>query len=84
MRANIIASLNSAVDTITNTEIELGQKSNAINAITSFISNLKTQEWNQSNYKYFCDFVKKMDAVKNIHHGDYCNFLSQLLQQQIT
>ena len=84
MRADIIASLNSAVDTITNTEIESGQKSNAINAITSFISNLKTQEWNHSDYKYFCDFVKKMDTVKNIRHGDYCNFLSQLLQQQIT
>ena len=25
-----------------------------------------------------------MDTVKNIHHGDYCNFLSQFLNGQLT
>lgn len=80
-RPEIINDLRSAILTLEQTQIELGQKQNAINALQSIIQNLETVPWSQDNFTVFCDFVNKMDRVKNIKIKDYCEVLSNVLQQ---
>jgi MoaA/NifB/PqqE/SkfB family radical SAM enzyme len=79
-RQAMIHSLERAIDTIDKTDIESGQKSNAKNALTAHIRNLKTQDWSESDYKQLCDFVRRMDRVKNIDMADYCVALSKVLK----
>jgi MoaA/NifB/PqqE/SkfB family radical SAM enzyme len=79
-RQEMIYSLERAIDTINKTNIESGQKSNAINALTTNITNLKTKSWIESDYKKLCDFVARMDQVKNINIADYCVALSKVLK----
>jgi sulfatase maturation enzyme AslB (radical SAM superfamily) len=79
-RSDMIYSLEQAVATIERTDIESGQKSNAINALTAHITNLKTKAWVSSDYDQLCDFVSRMDLVKNINIADYCGALSRVLK----
>lgn len=79
-RAPMIDSLNRAVDLVKSTNIESGQKSNAINALSSIIENLHNLPWNQSEHEKLCDFINRMDNVKQIKLKDYCKELSDLLQ----
>jgi MoaA/NifB/PqqE/SkfB family radical SAM enzyme len=79
-RTNMILSLEQAINTIEQTDIESGQKSNATNALTSHVTNLKTQPCIESDYKKLCDFVSAMDRVKNIKIGDYCPDLAKLIK----
>jgi MoaA/NifB/PqqE/SkfB family radical SAM enzyme len=83
LRPRIIDNLIQAVNRVKITNIEQGQKSNAINAIESIINNLKNIEYNPGNHNSFCLFLSKMDQVKNIDVKDYCNFLQELTQQEI-
>jgi sulfatase maturation enzyme AslB (radical SAM superfamily) len=78
-RADMIVSLERAISTIQQTDIESGQKSNAINALTAHVSNLKNQPWIEADYQHLCKFVKSMDLVKNINIADYCADLAHLL-----
>lgn len=84
LRSPLIESLERTCLQIQNTDIESGQKSNAVNAIQSIINNLQKDNFNKKNYDTFCDFVKRMDRVKGLNADDYCNFLGKLLQQEIT
>jgi sulfatase maturation enzyme AslB (radical SAM superfamily) len=80
-RQQLIESLQRAVLCLEQANIESGQKSNAINAITSNIQNLKTTNWDQDNYTKLCDFIERMDRVKNIKLQDYCPEIHTMLQQ---
>jgi sulfatase maturation enzyme AslB (radical SAM superfamily) len=79
-RAKLIESLNRAVELVKQTDIESGQQANAVNAIGSHIHNLETGSWSESDYNKLCDFVNRMDQVKNIRVGDYCVQLADLLK----
>ena len=79
-RHDMIHSLERAVATINQTNIESGQKNNAINALTAHITNLKTKTWVESDYEQLCDFVARMDQVKNIKISDYCVKLASILK----
>lgn len=79
-RPTIIQSLQQAIDLVESTDIEYGQKCNAINALMSTITNLKTLPWNQENYKKVCDITKKLDEVKDLNVNDYCEFVGQFLK----
>lgn len=79
-RNKLIDSLNRSVEIVKQTEIEQGQRDNAINAINSHIQNLQTCLWVEKDYNKLCNFVSRMDQVKNIRVGDYCAELSDLLK----
>lgn len=79
-RPAIIQSLQQAVTRIQSTEIEYGQKCNAINAITATISNLNTVPWNQEGYDKLCNVTRKLDQVKDLNINDYCEFVGQFLK----
>ena len=79
-RTDMILSLARAIMAVENTNIESDQKSNAINALTSHITNLKTKPCVNSDYEQLCKFVKSMDRVKNISIADYCADLAELLK----
>lgn len=80
-RQQLIQSLQRTVTCLEQSNIESGQKSNAINAITSNIQNLQNTQWDQDNYKKLCDFIQRMDSVKNIKLQDYCPEIYSILQQ---
>ena len=84
LRQDVIVSLGRAVKCVESTEIESGQKSNAINAITSIINNLKQVSYNLVNHQQLLDFIVKMDRVKGVNAEDYSTFLGQLVQQEVS
>ena len=75
-REDMISSLKRAVEIVQQTDIESGQKSNAINALTAHLTNLKTKPCVDADYDQLCDFIARMDKVKNIRMEDYCPDLS--------
>ncbi len=79
LRPDIISKLTSSIELLSKTDIESGQKSNAINALTSIVNNLKTQPWNQKNHQQWCDFVTAMDTVKNLNIRNYCVDVAKIL-----
>jgi len=79
-RSSIVASLNQAIDRINATEIESGQKSNAINALTATIDNLKNHAWDQEKHRQFCDVTNRLDTVKDLNINNYCEFVGQFLK----
>lgn len=79
-RPAIIESLTQAVRKIEETDIEFGQKCNAINALNATINNLEQSTWDQEGYRQFCNVTKKLDAVKDININDYCEFVGQFLE----
>ena len=84
LRGDIISSLERTVVRLESTQIESGQKSNAINAVTSVINNLKQVPYSYLNHQKLLDFILKMDRVKGVNAEDYSAFLGQLLQQEIS
>ena len=84
LRGDIISSLERTVDVLESTKIESGQKSNAINAVTSIINNLKQVPYSYLNHQQLLDFILKMDRVKGVDAKDYSVFLGQLLQQEVS
>lgn len=84
LRQDIINSLEQAIKKLESTKIESGQQSNAINAITSIINNLKRVPYNILNHQQLLDFILKMDRVKGINAEDYSAFFGQLLQQKVS
>lgn len=79
-RPAIIESLTQAVKKIEETDIEFGQKCNAINALNATINNLEQSTWDQEGHRQFCNVTKKLDAVKDININDYCEFVGQFLE----
>jgi hypothetical protein len=80
-REEINNRLSLTIDKLHNTQIEHGQKHNAINALQSIIDNLTYQKpWDQSCTEKFIAFVKKMDKVKGIDVKQYCSFLSKIFE----
>lgn len=79
LRADIIASLQRAIDTVESSQIEIGQKQNATAALRSIVSNLESLAWNPTNHRRWCNFVNSMDQVKNLNAREYCNTLGEIL-----
>jgi hypothetical protein len=79
-RKALIDSLERAVGMINSTDIESGQKSNAVNALSSIIQNLHKLPWSESEQKKLTNFVDQMDRVKQISMKDYCQDLYNILQ----
>ena len=79
-RKALIDSLDRAVGMINTADIESGQKSNAVNALSSIIQNLHTLPWSESEHKKLTNFIDQMDKVKQITMKDYCEQLSNILQ----
>jgi len=79
LRPKLIKQLELANNIIWQSDIENNQQHNAANVIKSIISNLKILEWDLKNYQNLCDFITKMDNVKNISVYNYCVFLSELV-----
>jgi sulfatase maturation enzyme AslB (radical SAM superfamily) len=78
-RVKIIARLELILNKVNTANIESGQKSNTINAITSIINNLKTVPYNKEFHDQFKEFVSKMDAVKKINLIDHCPEIADIL-----
>jgi hypothetical protein len=83
LRQGAVDSLERAVKLVELTEIESGQKSNAVNALTSIINNLQQIPYSFLNHQKLLDFILKMDRVKGVNAGDYSEFLGQLIQQEV-
>lgn len=81
-RSSIIDKLEQSVFKIKNAEIESGQKANAVNALNSIINNLQTEPWDQTEHHKLCNFIKKMDHVKNINIKDYCKETWLMLSEE--
>ena len=79
-RKDLIHSLQRSIKCLMKTDIESGQKNNAIKAIHSIIKNLEHTKWDHDNHKKICDFILQMDRVKNIYLQDYCSETYDILQ----
>jgi hypothetical protein len=81
MRPTVTQSLQRVVDRLTTAEIPADQRSNAMNAVNSIIQNLNSVPFNAEHNQYLREFVAKMDQVKQIRAGDYCDWLGALQQE---
>jgi len=59
--------------------IEHGQKHNAINAVQSIVDNLCNVPFNEKNYLTFKNFISRMDFAKNININEYCPEVARLI-----
>jgi sulfatase maturation enzyme AslB (radical SAM superfamily) len=84
LRPELIENLNQAISVLQNTDIHKDQKTNAVNALTSTVNNLKQLDFDLDSYKKLITFIKTMDQVKGINAGDYSDFLSKLLQYKLS
>ena len=82
LRPRLIERLTQALTKINGTDIESGQKNNAVNVVKSIITNLNEIDFSIENHRVFCDFVHRMDRVKKLNAVDYCDFLSKVLTDQ--
>lgn len=82
LKPELIQRLTRAVTKIANTQIEPGQKHNALNAVNAIISNLNNMDFSPKNHTQFCEFVKSMDQVKKLNVAEYCDFLPRVLTDQ--
>jgi hypothetical protein len=82
LRPGLIERLTQTLVKISATNIESGQKHNALNAVKSIITNLNQLDFDVENHRIFCDFVQRMDGVKKLNAVDYCDFLSRILDNQ--
>jgi len=78
-RSALISKLEVTVENLKLSTVELGQKTNAINAINSIILQLKKSNFNKSANLKFKQFVEKMDTVKGISINDYCPEVAETL-----
>lgn len=53
-------------------QIEQGQKMNAVRALQSIIDNLKSLDYDYAKNNKFKEFVREMDRVKKVNINDYC------------
>ena len=83
LRLELVRDLECAVEILTGANIPSDQKSNAINAVSSIVNNLKNNNFSQSDHTQLQNFIAKMDQVKQINAEDYCKFLG-LIKQQAT
>jgi hypothetical protein len=61
------------------TDIEIGQKQNAVNTLTAQVNNLKTMSWNLVAYQQIKKLTADLDRVKGINVADYCEFTARML-----
>jgi len=78
-RTEIIESLESAIKSVVMAKIEIGQKQNAIGALTACVNNLKNIPWNSSAYQKIKNLTHDLDRVKGINIADYCDFTACML-----
>jgi len=71
-RKSIIDSLTTSIDKIQRSDVHHDQKSNAVNALQSIITNLENQIFDQVLFDKLKKFVCDMDQVKNVNIKDYC------------
>lgn len=72
LRYIIVDKLNASIEKLTQSNVEEGQKWNAINALKSIVENLHNTKYSQTANNDFKNFVSKMDTVKKISISDYC------------
>ena len=82
MRSYVVESLQPVIDCLNNANIPKDQKSNAANAVNSIIDNLNSVSFDSASNQRLQEFIAKMDQVKHVRAGDYCEFLG-LLQQKV-
>lgn len=78
-RQDIIARLQSVCVRILKGTIPPDQKTNAIHALKSIITNLKVSAWDQEQHTLLKTYVQKMDQVKHVTVRDHCEFLADVL-----
>jgi len=78
-REEIVQSLERAVESVDLANIELGQKQNAINALSVHIKNLKNMSWDSQAYQQIKQLTCDLDRVKGINIADYCEFTARML-----
>jgi sulfatase maturation enzyme AslB (radical SAM superfamily) len=78
-REEIIQSLERAIKSIVMANIELGQKQNAVNTLTTHVSNLKNIAWRPENYQHIKDQTQGLDRVKGVNIANYCEFTARML-----
>jgi len=78
-RTTIIDRLQLACVRIMKSAIPTDQRTNAINALKSIITNLKIKPWDQDQYTALKIYVQKMDLVKHVTVRDHCEFLADVL-----
>lgn len=78
-RTAIIDRLQSTCVKILKSTVPPDQKTNAVRALKSIISNLKTTSWSHTQHTALKTYVQKMDQVKHVSVKDYCAFLTDVL-----
>ena len=81
MRDTVTQSLQRVVDRLNTAEIPADQRSNAVNAVRSIIRNLESVPFDAEQNQHLIEFIAKMDQVKQIRAGDYCDWLGTLQQE---
>jgi sulfatase maturation enzyme AslB (radical SAM superfamily) len=79
IRPMIITRLEQCIETLVGADIEKDQKSNAINAVTAAVNNLKTIPFNVKLHQQFVEFVGKMDQVKKVNLADFCPEMKSII-----
>lgn len=81
LRKPIRQSLQRTVNRLLTASIPQDQQINAVNAVRSIIDNLESVPFDSKLNATFRDFVDRMDQVKQVRAGDYCDFLASLQQE---
>lgn len=81
LRKTVIQSLQRVIDQLLTAHIPQDQKTNAVNAVTSIMSNLDSVAFDSKLNQTLCEFIDQMDRVKQIRASDYCDFLASLQQE---
>lgn len=80
-RQTIIKKLAKAIFLLSKSEIEKDQKSTAIGALRSIITNLTTTPYDDNAFQQWRNYVRKLDVAKNINIAEYCEFTQQMLTE---
>lgn len=79
VRPELIEKLSRCLSNIQSSNIEEGQKFNALNAIQSIVTNLHTVPFSSVERENLKLFVEKMDSVKHAKIADYCHLTTKIL-----
>jgi hypothetical protein len=80
VRSDIINKLSLAsINILKNNKVSTDQKDNAVNALNSFINELKSTDYDEESFVKWKQFVASMDTVKQAALADYCPELSSIV-----
>lgn len=84
LRPQLIAELETSARILAKSNIEHGQKHNAVKAMYAIIKNLRELPWSSTNHRQWCNFVQALDTAKNAAAAEYVPILKEILNFKIS